>query len=202
MIALVALDIALEIEAAVEAAHIDDTHLATTLNAVVTAPGTPRSDLGTGPWRRAVAIATSATSVRSAAIDPRGAVVVGQPAEEDGIETVIASGNGLDLGIESSTSAAMIVAAIEVEIGIVVVTVIVLDGLDTLAHPPVDAHARGLAIDNEVGNAAARVHDHDHLLPDGAPVLGRTRDEGPGLVAGHPQDGRHPALSTLTATFP
>ncbi len=202
LIALVAIAIAPEIEVAVEAAHIDDTHLVTTLIAVGTAPGTRRSDLGTDLWRRAVAIATSAISVRSAVIDPRDAAVVGRLAEEDGIETVIAIGNGPDPGIESSTSAAMIVAVIEVEIGIVVVTVIVLDGLDTLAHPPVDAHARGLAIGNAVENATVRVHVRDLLLRDGAPVLNRTRDEGPDLVADHLHDGLLPALSTLTATFP
>jgi len=216
LIALVALAIAREIEAAVEATHIDDIHLVTTLIVAVIAPGTPRSDLATGLWRRAVAIATSAISVRSAAIDPQDAAVVGRLAEEGGIETVIASasvkeidlviviasGKGPDLGSESSTSAAMIVAAIEVEIGIVVVTAIVLDGLDTLAHPPVDAHARGLAIGNAVENATVRVHVHDLLLRDGAPVLDRTRDEGPDLVADHPHGGLLPSRSTLTATFP
>ncbi|KAJ5450130.1 uncharacterized protein N7458_006579 [Penicillium daleae] len=201
--ALIALDITLEIEAAAEAVLVDDTHLVTILNAAAIAPGMGPSVVGT---------VTSVISARNAAIDLHGAAVAGQPAEEDGRETVIANAKGTavlkgterdieigtvipsdpDLANEITTGAALIVAAIEVEIGIVVVTIIALDELDTLDLPPIDAHARDPASDIAVGSAP--VHVHDLLLPGDAPVLGQTRGGGHGPVADHPHDGLLPVL--------
>jgi hypothetical protein len=156
----------------------------------------------------------SATSV---AIDPRGAAVAGQPAGEDGTETVsvkeiaarteterdlgietgtvIMTESDLDLVNEITTGTDLIVAAIEVEIGIVVVvTIIVLNELDTLGLPPVDARARGLALGIAVGSATV----HDLLLLDGARVPSPTRGGGHGPVADHPHDGLLLALLTST----
>lgn len=221
--ALIALDIPREIEAAVAAALIDDTHHVMTLTVVAIAPGIPQSDLEIVTWRSAVATMTSVISATSVAIDPRGAAVAGQPGGEYGTETVIASASvkeiaartetERDLGIETgtvivtesdldlvneiTTGTDLIVAAIEVEIGIVVVvTIIVLNELDTLGLPPVDARARGLGLDIAVGSAT--VHVHDLLFRDGARVPSPTRGGGHGLVADHPHDGLLPALLTST----
>jgi hypothetical protein len=214
-VALIALDIPLEIEAAAEAALVDDTRHVTILIVVAIAHGMLQSDLGTVTWRTAVATATSVISVTSVAIDPHGAAVAGQLAEEDGTEIVIASASVkeiaalteaefktviesiLDLVNEITTVTDLIVAVIEVEIGIVVVVmIIVLDELDTLGLPPVDAHARGLTPDIAVESATA--HVRALLLPDGARVPNRTRDEDHGLAADHPHDGPLPALWTST----
>jgi hypothetical protein len=151
----------------------------------------------------------------SVAIGPRGAAVADQPAEKGGTEIVIASanvketaartetdleigtvtviGSDLDLVNETTTGTDPIVAAIEVEIGIVVVTIIVLD---ELGLPPADAHARALATD--LAAEIAPVHVHDPLLLDGALVPSQTCDEGHDLVADPPHDGPLPALWTST----
>ena len=218
MAALIALDITQEIEAAAEAALVDDIRLVTILSDAAIAPGMGLSDPGTARWKSAAGIETSVISARNAAIDPHGAAVAGQSAEEGGSETVIESATGtaapkgterdIEIGTviailteiasgpdpanEITTGAALIVAEIEVEIGIVVVTVIALDELVTLDLPHTDAHAHDLAIDIAVGSAT--VHVHDLLLLDNAPVLGQTRGGGHGLVADHPHDGLLPAL--------
>ncbi|KAF3397758.1 hypothetical protein F1880_005932 [Penicillium rolfsii] len=210
-----------KLEAAAEAALVDDTRLVMILIVVAIAPGMLQSDPGTVIWKIAVATAISVISVMSVAIDPRGAAAVGQPAEEVGTETasasvkdlaaptekdlvieigtVIATESDPDLATETTTGTDLTVAAIEAEIGIVaVVTTIVLDELDILGLPLVDAHARGPATDIVVGSATVRVHDL--LLLDDAPDLSRTRDEGHDLVADHPNDGPLPALWTSTDT--
>lgn len=215
-VAPIALEIPLRIEAAAEAALVDDTRHVMILIVVAIAPGMLPSDLGTVTWRNAVATVTSVISATSVAIDPRGAAVAGQPAEEDGTETASASvkeiaaptetdleigtvtvtviESDLDLANEITTGTDLTVAAIEAEIEIVAVVTIIV--LDELGHPPADAHARGLATDLVAGSAT--VHVHDLLLLDGAPAPSRTRDEGPVLVADHPHDGPLPALWTST----
>lgn len=206
----IALDIPPEIEAAAAASLIDDTRLGMTPIVVAIVPGMPLSDLETVIWRNAGATVISVISAKNAAIDPSGAAVAGQLSEED--ETVIASasvketaaltGTETDFAIETGTvtvtmiesdpdratetmtGGALIEAAIEVEIGIVlVVTIIVLAELDTLGLLPADAHARDLATEIAVGSAI--VHVHDLLLLDDAPVPSRTHDEGHVHVADH-----------------
>jgi hypothetical protein len=211
---LIALDIPPEIEAAAAASLIDDTRLDMTPIVVAIAPGMPLSDLETVTWRNAVATVISVISAKNAAIDPSGAAAAGQLSEEHGRETVIASASvketaaltGIetdfeietvtvtviesdpDRATEIMTGDALIEAAIEVEIGIVlVVTIIVLAELDTLGLLPVDAHAHDLATEIAVGSAT--VHVHDLLLLDGAPVPSRTHDEGHVHVADPLQDG-------------
>ncbi|OOQ82475.1 Arginine rich protein [Penicillium brasilianum] len=193
-----------KIEAAAAASLIDDTRLGMTLIVVAIVPGMLLSDLETVIWRNAGATVISVISAKNAAIDPSGAAVAGQLSEED--ETVIASasvketaaltGIETDFAIETGTvtvtvtmiesdpdrateimtGGALIEAAIEVEIGIVlVVTIIVLAELDTLGLLPADAQARDLATEIAVGSAI--VHVHDLLLLDDAPVPSRTHDE-------------------------
>lgn len=168
---------------------------------------------------------TSVISERSAAIDPHAAAVAGQLAEEDGIETVIATvtenaapkGIEREIGIETvivnmteivygpdhatevTTGVALIAAAIEVESGIMVVMTIVLDELGTLDLPPVDAHAHDPAIDIAVGTASVHGHNHDRMRLDDALVRGRTPGGGLGLVADHPRDELLLGLWTSTA---
>lgn len=215
-VAPIALEIPLKIEAAAEAALVDDTRHVMILIVVAIAPGMLPSDLGTVTWRNAVATVTSVISATSVAIDPRGAAVAGQPAGEDGTETASASvkeiaaptetdleigtvtviESDLDLANEITTGIDLTVAAIEAEIEIVAVVTIIV--LDELGHPPADARARGLATDLVAGSATVHVHDHDLLLLDGAPAPSRTRDEGPVLVADRPHDG--PLLALWTST--
>lgn len=168
-----------------------------------------------------MATATSVISAMSVAIDPRGAAVADQPAEEDGTEIVIASASvketaaltetdleigtatvtvtESDLGLvnEITTGTDPIVAVIEVEIGVVVVLMIIIP--DELGLPLADAHARALATDLAAGSAP--VHVHDLLLLDGALVPSQTRDEGHGLAADPPHDGPLPALWTSTVMY-